>query len=692
MRRKPLRQGAEAVIVLRQFPRLSLTIKREMFFLSVLSFLLVSLSVSGIFLKLLYDERVRSARTSLRECNSQIVTFTEGLFRENAAMIQLLATDDMILHAGYGDEEALLSRFDVVLKSNENLTYVYAGYEDGSLHIRDYNTPEDYNVKERPWYQAAMETDGVARLVYSDAATGVWLFSQCMKLTDGKGVIAGALSMDFSNASITRQLSSKYRYDSQRSFIIDAGGTVLVHPADARINRSLREYVGDENWNAVISGGNYVEYTIDGVKAMAYLERVPETSFIVVTAIDASEVTAPIGRNVAVLLGVMALVSLALGLAMSRLFIRRFAQPLRELSGRIRNLAAGTPELGNTLGTSNAEMQSIAQDIEIIVKDIANREEERKAAEYLSFHDSMTGIYNRRFFEEELKRLDTTRNYPLCFLCCDVNGLKLVNDVFGHALGDKLLLTVASCLQQSMRMDDVLARVGGDEFSIILPRTDEDGVQQIVRRIQSALPTESLCGAQVSVSMGYAFKTEAAQSIGDILHRADEMMYDRKMLESVQMKQHTVHNIIAAAEREGLVCPLNEREQSLLQFFSAQLCPESEALLFESFRLRRLGLCSLLFSMGGNAMTLRTRHTETGYRILSSLEEYRAAAAYVLHYREHWDGSGWPSGLAGPDIPLLSRIIAVAEAYLEQGLDHLAQNSGVWYDDQLVALLREWDA
>lgn len=675
---------------MRKPTKLFLTIKREIFVLSVCAFLLVSFVISSVFFLLLYDENVNAARNSLRESNSQIVIYTQGLFRENEAMLKLLAYDAPIIHAGYGNPEMLLARFDVVLGNNPNLTYVYSGYEDGCLYIRDYTVPEGYDVTGRPWYQAAMKTDGVARLVYTDAATGVWLFSQCMKLTDENGTVTGALAMDCSNESITQQLSTKYRYESQRSYIIDENGTVLIHPRESQVNRSLREYLDEESWSKVMAGRNYAEYLVDGVKAMAYFEHIPNTMLTVVTAIDADEATGPIARNLATLVLVMLALSLGLGLAMSRIYILRFGQPLRKLSGRIRSLAAGRTDLPLELGTSNAEMQSIAYNIELIVKDMAEREEKRKAAEYLSFHDSMTGLYNRRFFEEELGRLNTPRNYPLCILCCDVNGLKLVNDVFGHALGDDLLRTVAETLQRAMRADDILARMGGDEFSVILPQTEEPDTVKIIERIQHSLPRESLCGAEVSVSVGYAFKTNAQQPLDGVLRAADEMMYERKTLESAQMKEKTVENIITAAEREGLVGPLTEKELAVLRFFSARQCPESEALLLDSYRLRRLGLCSLLFTLGYKEAALSRRHTETGYRVLSSLDRYRSVGACVLHYKEHWDGTGWPSGLAGLDIPLLSRIIAVTADYIEHGSAHVKENSGTFYDEQLVMLLSQF--
>ncbi|MDP3011638.1 MAG: diguanylate cyclase, partial [Candidatus Hydromicrobium sp.] len=97
-----------------------------------------------------------------------------------------------------------------------------------------------------------------------------------------------------------------------------------------------------------------------------------------------------------------------------------------------------------------------------IVKDITARKESEKEIKYLSFHDKLTDLYNRAYFEEELKRLNTKRQLPLSIVIGDVNGLKLVNDAFGHMEGDKLLKKIARILKSCCREEDIIARWGGD--------------------------------------------------------------------------------------------------------------------------------------------------------------------------------------------------------------------------------------
>lgn len=666
----------------------SLSMKREIFLLSFFFLAIVSLIFLGVFLRILYRLNVESAENSLRECNSKIVTYTEGMFHENATTVELLSHDLALLHSRESSAE-VPAVFDTVLQANKNITYIYAGYADGTIYISDYPVPENFNPANRPWYLAASETEGVARLVYCDAATGEWLFSQCKKLVDKEGNMIGAVSIDCSNESITNQLSARYQYKSQRSFIMNSEGTVVIHPDETYINDSMQSYMDRFVWENIISGkSNYGEYKINGADSMAYFERIPETDFIVATTIDAREVINPMVQNMLYLLALMAVISILLGLALSRVLIYRFARPVLALKSRIEQVAFGSIEEPSELSFSNVEIQEIANSIEMIVKDISRKEKQRKTAEYLSFHDSMTGLYNRRFFQEEQIRLDTRRNYPLCMICCDVNGLKLVNDLFGHDIGDQLIKRVARCIAKECRADDILARIGGDEFAVIMPKTPAAAAEKIIARIEKGLPEETIHGAEVSASFGFGVKEREEETLDDTIWMADKMMYSRKLAESAAMKKKTVNNIIKKAIEEGFVRELTKKETYLLEQLSNIFCQEDTELLKQGYRLRNIGCCSLFQNDISGRNTGKRLYAENGYRFLSMIDEYRSVAVYVLHVTEHWDGSGWPAGLSGWDIPLISRILAVADAYFKAGesVKELEQKRS-WYDLEIVSAL-----
>ncbi|MDZ5035172.1 GGDEF domain-containing protein, partial [Clostridium perfringens] len=121
--------------------------------------------------------------------------------------------------------------------------------------------------------------------------------------------------------------------------------------------------------------------------------------------------------------------------------------------------------------------------VALAFRDVSEKKERQEKIEYLSFYDQLTGLYNRRFFEEELKRLDTKSNLPITLVIIDVNGLKLTNDAFGHLEGDKLLQKVAKVIKKECRNEDIISRIGGDEFTIILPKTSSEETEKILNRI-----------------------------------------------------------------------------------------------------------------------------------------------------------------------------------------------------------------
>ncbi len=129
------------------------------------------------------------------------------------------------------------------------------------------------------------------------------------------------------------------------------------------------------------------------------------------------------------------------------------------------------------LSTERVRYTEKDQDILIFVSNQVAMAIERKQAEetskYLGLHDALTGLYNRAYFTEEMHRHQGDRYLPNTVVMCDLDGLKLVNDTFGHAAGDRLLAATAKIIRKAIRQGDVAARIGGDEFAILLPRADE---------------------------------------------------------------------------------------------------------------------------------------------------------------------------------------------------------------------------
>lgn len=348
-----------------------------------------------------------------------------------------------------------------------------------------------------------------------------------------------------------------------------------------------------------------------------------------------------------------------------------------------------------------------------LCRDMRDRKQMEMKLEYLSYHDQLTGLYNRRFFEEELKRLDVPRNYPLTIVMSDVNGLKLVNDSFGHAVGDKLLKKVSDIFVKGCRADDIIARQGGDEFVILLPKTDEFEAELIVKRIKELALTEKVDSIEISVSIGYDTKRSEEVDVDEVLKKAEDIMYKKKLFESPSMRGKTINTIISTLYEK------NKREELHSKRVSELCTTIGEAIGLNDEQVQELKNLGLLHDIGKIAVDENIlnkpypldeiqfeemkRHTEVGYRILSTVNNMSEMADYILAHHERWDGKGYPKGLKGEEIPLQSRIISVAEAYdamisrrtygkmltHEEAVLELEKNAGTQFDPEIVKVFVE---
>ncbi|KNZ41983.1 hypothetical protein AKG39_09080 [Acetobacterium bakii] len=349
----------------------------------------------------------------------------------------------------------------------------------------------------------------------------------------------------------------------------------------------------------------------------------------------------------------------------------------------------------------------------LVFRDFSEKKKKQEEILYLNYHDYLTGLYNRRYYEEALKKLDTKENLPLTLVMGDVNGLKLINDSFGHTMGDELLQKAAKTIEEGSRKDDIVARLGGDEFIIVLPRTDIFEAEEIVKQIRQLTSKEKIGAFDVSISFGYETKEFEEEDIQEIFKKAEDDMYRHKLYESSSTRSKSIelimNNLYERSHQEmrhsKSVAKMCEAMGTKLHFNKAAVDEIKMAGLMHD--IGKMGIDEKLLNRSApsaeDEYKVIRKHPEIGYRILSASNEFSEMAKYVLEHHERWDGKGYPKGLKDQEISLQARIIAVADAFdsmtnkkcsqksfsRAEAIDEIKKNMGTQFDPDIAKLFLE---
>ena len=348
-----------------------------------------------------------------------------------------------------------------------------------------------------------------------------------------------------------------------------------------------------------------------------------------------------------------------------------------------------------------------------LILDVTENKKAEEKLKHISFTDILTGLYNRTYFEEKAKEFLSKEYLPVGVIMGDANGLKLVNDTLGHSQGDELLKLIANVLRDVCNEGQLIFRTGGDEFVILIPNSTDYECENIIKNIFKQCKSYKHDLIDVSISLGTSLTNSLDKSIYDALQEAEDKVYRQKLLQknsfnssmmyslqtglqtkSLETEEHTErvleHSLVIA---EGLSLPVSVMDELTIV---ARLHDIGKIAISEEILLKAGNLTDDEFEV------VKT-HTEKGYRIIKASNQLDNVAKGVLAHHERWDGNGYPLKLKGESIPLISRIVSIADAYdamtndsfykkalsKKDAIEELQRCAGKQFDPDIVTIFIE---
>lgn len=331
------------------------------------------------------------------------------------------------------------------------------------------------------------------------------------------------------------------------------------------------------------------------------------------------------------------------------------------------------------LVNSRMELEAAYEELIATEEELRNQflelQQKEKELRYINQHDSLTGLYNRNYFEQEISRLEKEGLTNTSLVLFDIDGLKLVNDSLGHEHGDSMLIGMAGIIAECCSNDNLIARVGGDEFALVIRDSEAEPpaniVRQVIKRVKKY--NEDHDALPISVSIGYSSMPEEPCSYADLFKEADNYMQNRKLHSARSVRSSIVSTLVSTLNaRDFITEGHTDRLQDIVEMMGreiglAERSLDDLKLLARFHDIGKVGIPDrILFKAGRldlEEMSEMRRHSEIGYKIAQAAGELIHISDWILLHHEWWNGNGYPLGIKGEEIPMECRILAIADAY-----------------------------
>jgi diguanylate cyclase (GGDEF)-like protein len=370
-------------------------------------------------------------------------------------------------------------------------------------------------------------------------------------------------------------------------------------------------------------------------------------------------------------------------------------------------------ETGKGVFNNHGEIEAL----EGIIIDITESKKKQFQMDCCNDHDFMTGLFNRSYYETKKMAFEQSGTVPISILIIDINGLKTMNDSFGLAEGDHIIIATANILKRYFLEGALLSRTGGDDFKMIFPNTGSEKATKILQNIKDHFEKANRDileeEKRYTITIGFSTKISKDESLDKIEKEAEDHLRTRKLFAQKSHYHSLINSImttlyVRSRETEAHSKRIYKISKMIANKISLPMNDLNDLHLFSMLHdIGKVGIDDRILNKPGKLSQeewdIMKTHSELGYQIAMSVPEFANVADCILTHHERWDGKGYPNSLTGKNMPLLSRILAVADAYdamtenrvyrpaltEERALEEIRKNAGTQFDPNIASAFLE---